>query len=112
MVYKTEDDYYRFILVSEIDDISFTIWTEITAETTSDSLATNSALIISPLPGKIISLKVRAEDKVSMGGVIIIESMKMEHSILAPIEGIIDAINFKNGDLVKKDDVIASLKKN
>ncbi|MBP9837929.1 MAG: ATP-grasp domain-containing protein [Proteobacteria bacterium] len=113
VVYKTEDDYYRLVLVSEIDDISFTISTEVRAETTSDSLATNSALIISPLPGKIISLKVRAEDKVSMGEVVAtIESMKMEHSILAPIEGIIDAINFKNGDLVKKDDVIASLKKN
>ncbi|MBA4367374.1 MAG: hypothetical protein C0403_07005, partial [Desulfobacterium sp.] len=38
--------------------------------------------------------------------VVILEAMKMENALLAPVSGVIKAINFKSGDNVAKNNVL------
>ena len=48
----------------------------------------------SPIPGKIISVDVKVGDRVNEGDVLcMLESMKMENPILAPVAGTITEIN-------------------
>ena len=61
-----------------------------------------------PITGKIISVNVKAGDKVQEGDVIcILESMKMENPILAPVSGVINEIRVSPEQVVKAGEVIA-----
>jgi 3-methylcrotonyl-CoA carboxylase alpha subunit len=54
-----------------------------------------------PMPGKVIDVKVKDGDKVRRGQpVIVLEAMKMEHTIVAPQDGTIKKIKFAPGELV------------
>ena len=60
-----------------------------------------------PMPGLIINVGVKVGDTVQEGApVLVLEAMKMENSIPAPVSGTIKAVYFGSGDSVKKDDVI------
>jgi len=57
--------------------------------------------ILSPMPGKVISLKVRVGDEVRKGDVLlIIEAMKMENEIRAPRDGVVREIMVSEGSSV------------
>ncbi len=61
-----------------------------------------SGKISSSIPGKIVSLNVNLEDKVTQGQVImILEAMKMQNEIQAPISGKIIEINCQSGDSIE-----------
>ena len=65
----------------------------------------------SPLPGVIIDLFVKEGDKVKVGqSLLILEAMKMENSIEAEREGIIEKINCRTGESVLEGDVILTIK--
>lgn len=54
--------------------------------------------IMSPMPGKVMRIKVKQGSKVQKGDLLmIIEAMKMENNILAPFNGTIDTIHVKEG---------------
>lgn len=54
--------------------------------------------IVSPMPGKVLAVKVNEGSKVNKGDLlIIIEAMKMENNILAPFDGLIDKVLVKEG---------------
>lgn len=60
--------------------------------------------IRSPIPGKVISVQVQAEDKVQKSSLlIVIEAMKMEHSLLAPRNLKVKSVFVKQGDFVEND---------
>ncbi len=62
-----------------------------------------------PMPGKIIKIGAKAGDKVRRGAVLVIlEAMKMEHSITAPADGMVEAVHFRVGDLVKEGAALLS----
>jgi pyruvate carboxylase subunit B len=64
--------------------------------------------IIAPMPGIIISYAVEVGQEVKAGDtVLVLESMKMENNLPSPISGKVKAINFKSGDKIHKDDVLA-----
>lgn len=64
----------------------------------------------SPMPGKILSVKLNAGTAVKKGDVImILEAMKMENEIPAPQDGTIASINVNAGDSVEAGDVLATL---
>ncbi len=64
----------------------------------------------SPLPGKILSIKVKVGDKVAEGDEIVsIEAMKMENPIMATVSGTVKEINATVGQAVKAGDVLAVL---
>jgi pyruvate carboxylase subunit B len=64
--------------------------------------------ILSPMPGIIIKYEVQVGAEVQADdSILILEAMKMENIIIAPVAGKIKSINFKSGDRVSKDAVLA-----
>ena len=58
----------------------------------------------SPMPGTIVSTNVWVGDKVSRGQtLLVLEAMKMEHTITAPADGIVTEMIFQAGDRVDAD---------
>ena len=61
-----------------------------------------------PIAGKIISVEVKPGDEVKEGDTIcILESMKMENPILAPVDGTITQIGVTAEQIVKPGDLIS-----
>ena len=57
--------------------------------------------LTAPMPGKVVSFAVKAGDKVSKGQPLaVMEAMKMEHTIAAPLDGVVDELLFAPGDQV------------
>jgi 3-methylcrotonyl-CoA carboxylase alpha subunit len=55
----------------------------------------------SPLPGKIIDLRVKVGDKVSKGQpLLVLEAMKMEHTLTAPADGTVKSVRYAVGEQV------------
>jgi 3-methylcrotonyl-CoA carboxylase alpha subunit len=56
-----------------------------------------------PMPGRVVQLLVAAGDAVSRGqALIVIEAMKMEHTITAPRDSTVEAVRYSVGDLVEE----------
>ena len=54
-----------------------------------------------PMPGKILSFSVKAGDKVTKGQPLaVMEAMKMEHTIAAPADGVVEELLYAPGDQV------------
>jgi oxaloacetate decarboxylase alpha subunit/pyruvate carboxylase subunit B len=61
-----------------------------------------------PMPGMIVNYEKQVGDVVNEGEtVVILEAMKMENALPAPVSGTIKAVNFSSGDSVQKNDVLA-----
>ena len=59
--------------------------------------------LTAPMPGRVTQLMVAAGTKVRRGEpLIIIEAMKMEHTVAAPADGVVEAVHFAVGDLVEE----------
>ncbi len=66
--------------------------------------------LTAPMPGRIVHLHVKRGDRVKHGDtLLVLEAMKMEHSILAPSDGVIEAIDYAVGDLVEEGVELLSL---
>ena len=63
---------------------------------------TKSGTISSTIPGKIVSIVVEEGDIVAEGDVVmILEAMKMQNEIQAPLSGCVTAVNCKPGDSIE-----------
>jgi biotin carboxyl carrier protein len=61
-----------------------------------------------PITGKIIGVNVKAGDQVKEGDVLcILESMKMENPILAPVDGTVAEVGVAVDQVVKPGEMIA-----
>jgi len=61
-----------------------------------------------PITGKIISVNVKVGDEVKEGDTLcLLESMKMENPILAPVDGTIVQIGVTAEQVVKPSDIVA-----
>jgi 3-methylcrotonyl-CoA carboxylase alpha subunit len=57
--------------------------------------------LTAPMSGAIVAVLVKAGDTVARGApLLILEAMKMEHTIVAPTAGIVSAIHYRQGDQV------------
>ncbi len=57
--------------------------------------------LIAPMSGTVIAVMVKVGDRVAKGApLVILEAMKMEHTIVAPAEGVVRAVNFRAGERV------------
>jgi oxaloacetate decarboxylase alpha subunit/pyruvate carboxylase subunit B len=64
--------------------------------------------LAAPMPGMIVKYEKQVGDAVNEGEtVVILEAMKMENALPAPVSGTIKAVNFSSGDSVQKNDVLA-----
>ena len=68
--------------------------------------------IRSPMPGKILHIKVKAGESVEAGQVLaVMEAMKMEHTIKAPTAGVVSSIPWNPGDRVEGGIILVELEK-
>lgn len=59
--------------------------------------------LTAPMPGKIVAIMVKPHDPVKKGvPLLIMEAMKMEHTILAPRDGVVETVLYAVGDQVEE----------
>ena len=62
------------------------------------------------MPGTILAVNVKAGQAVKKGDVLImLEAMKMENEIMAPVDGTVSAVNVTKGQSVQSGDVLVTL---
>ena len=67
-------------------------------------------VIKAPMPGKVLALNVKSGDSVSKGqALVVLEAMKMEHSLPAPRDGVIGEVAVSMGDQVADGDVLVAM---
>jgi acetyl-CoA/propionyl-CoA carboxylase biotin carboxyl carrier protein len=67
------------------------------------------AEVVSPMPGNVIAVQAQSGAEVSEGDVVVVvEAMKMEHSLAAPVSGRVEVL-VSVGDQVTVDQVLARL---
>ena len=70
---------------------------------------TRQAEVVSPMPGNVIAVQVESGAEVTEGDVVVVvEAMKMEHSLAAPVSGRVEVL-VSVGDQVTVDQVLARL---
>ncbi len=76
-----------------------------------DSQGGGDGRIVSPMPGKVIKINVKKGDEIRKGQtLLIVEAMKMENSITAPTDGIVEEIGVKVGEMVNSSTSLVALK--
>jgi propionyl-CoA carboxylase alpha chain len=69
--------------------------------------ADTSRLVLSPMPGLVVSMDVVLGQQVREGEVVcVLEAMKMQNIIRAERDGVVKAVNAKSGDPVAADEVL------
>ncbi|HCT71295.1 MAG TPA: acetyl-CoA carboxylase biotin carboxyl carrier protein subunit [Bacteroidales bacterium] len=67
--------------------------------------------VYSFIPGTIRKIFVKEGDRVKQGtNLLELEAMKMVNNIAAPVDGVVDRINVRTGDLVAKSFLLIELK--
>jgi 3-methylcrotonyl-CoA carboxylase alpha subunit len=66
--------------------------------------------LMAPMSGTVVAVMVKPGDKVGKGApLMILEAMKMEHTIAAPSAGVVTAVNYLAGDRVKEGADLADI---
>ncbi|WP_307784243.1 biotin carboxylase N-terminal domain-containing protein [Salinibacterium sp. SWN248] len=110
-----------------IETVDATVWIAqegtswaLTAQSRAESLAAHRATLArvagvidpelrSPMPGTVVAVAVAHGDSVTAGQTVLtIEAMKMEHPVVATLDGVVD-ISLKPGDLVTRDQIVARI---
>jgi 3-methylcrotonyl-CoA carboxylase alpha subunit len=73
-------------------------------------VAASDGAILSPMPGRVIAVMVSPADKVAKGQKLLtLEAMKMEHSLFAPFDGRIEALNAVEGGQVSEGALLVKI---
>jgi 3-methylcrotonyl-CoA carboxylase alpha subunit len=76
-----------------------------------DEAGVSSGGIVAPMPGKVTQVFVAEGEAVKAGQkLIILEAMKMEHTILAPFDGIIASLSLNAGDQIDDGETLIVVK--
>ena len=74
------------------------------------SVAAGATTVSAPMPGKVLSINVKAGDAVKSGDVLLIlEAMKMQNEIMAPADGTVSDVRVSAGQTVATGDVMIVL---
>jgi 3-methylcrotonyl-CoA carboxylase alpha subunit len=66
--------------------------------------------LIAPMPGRVVTLTASEGDRVETGqALVVLEAMKMEHTLKAPGPGTVDHVGATQGDQVEEGTVLVSL---
>ena len=66
--------------------------------------------MVAPMPGKILEVLVEQGQSVASGDLLLVmEAMKMEHRIVANVDGVIAMMNLKEGDQVQQGDILVEI---
>jgi acetyl/propionyl-CoA carboxylase alpha subunit len=81
-----------------------------TGERAEGEAAAGGGAILSPMPGKVVAVNVKANAKVKKGdALLVLEAMKMEHTLTAPFDGVVCELNAKTGAQVSEGVLLAKL---
>ncbi len=73
-------------------------------------VAAGATTVSAPMPGKVLSVNVKAGDAVKSGDVLLIlEAMKMQNEIMAPADGTVSDVRVSAGQTVATGDVMIVL---
>ncbi|GHG20312.1 MULTISPECIES: acetyl/propionyl/methylcrotonyl-CoA carboxylase subunit alpha [Amycolatopsis] len=73
--------------------------------------AAGAGPVTSPMPGTVLVVKVAAGDVVKAGTpLLVVEAMKMEHTVTAPIDGVVSELPVRAGQQVALDETLAVVK--
>jgi pyruvate carboxylase subunit B len=68
--------------------------------------------VTTAMPGTIVDVKAKVGDTVEAGdGVLVIEAMKMENEIQAPMSGVVISVHVKKGDSVAPDETLVEIQR-
>jgi Acetyl/propionyl-CoA carboxylase, alpha subunit len=99
----------KVILFERGDIYEFTLDT---GERSADDASAGDGVILSPMPGKIVSVAAKAGAALKKGDpILVLEAMKMEHTLTAPFDGKLTEINAKAGAQVSEGVLLAKLEK-
>lgn len=80
---------------------------EAEAKASVDKIARTEGMIHPPMPGRVISIKVKEGDSVTVGTpLLLLEAMKMQNEISSPIDGKVVEITVSEGSLVDVGDML------
>lgn len=69
-----------------------------------------SGSILAPMPGKVIAVEVAAGQTVTKGQKLLtLEAMKMEHTLTAPFDGLVEQVNCAAGDQVQVEALLVKI---
>ncbi|KYQ92992.1 hypothetical protein DLAC_11632 [Tieghemostelium lacteum] len=84
---------------------------EVPLEIKSKDAGSQTGSLLSPMPGKITKINVKVGDKVKKGQpILIMEAMKMEHTIRSPIDGKVESLPFNVNEIVEDKKVLVVIK--
>ncbi len=74
--------------------------------------APGHASLRAPMPGTIVNVLVQRGDRVAAGdALVVLEAMKMEHTVVAPYDGVVTEVPFTTGQLVAGDAALVEIDK-
>jgi 3-methylcrotonyl-CoA carboxylase alpha subunit len=74
--------------------------------------AASDGALLSPMPGRVISVDVRQGDRVAKGQKLLtLEAMKMEHSLTAPFDGVVAELEAVEGGQVSEGTLLVRVEK-
>jgi 3-methylcrotonyl-CoA carboxylase alpha subunit len=74
--------------------------------------AASDGTLLSPMPGRVIAVEVRQGDHVAKGQKLLtLEAMKMEHSLVAPFDGVVAELNAAEGAQVTEGTLLVRVEK-
>jgi 3-methylcrotonyl-CoA carboxylase alpha subunit len=66
--------------------------------------------LTTPLPGVVVAVAVKVGQRVALGETLmVIEAMKMEHTITAPYAGTVESVHYSQGDRVPEGSALLAL---
>jgi len=64
--------------------------------------------LLAPMPGAVVRVAAAAGDRVTAGqALVVLEAMKMEHTVAAPLDGVLTALHVQPGDQVESGQALA-----
>ncbi|QXL84381.1 acetyl/propionyl/methylcrotonyl-CoA carboxylase subunit alpha [Comamonas sp. NLF-1-9] len=84
--------------------------TELDMLSRADEGGAEGGRLTAPMPGKVVSIAVKAGDKVAKGQALaVMEAMKMEHTIAAPQDGVVQEVLYAPGDQIAEGEELLKL---
>lgn len=74
-------------------------------------LLSEKGLVTAALPGRVVSMKAKIGDSIEVGEALcVLEAMKMENEIMAPMTGVVKEVMVSEGDIVDKGQALVLIK--
>ena len=88
------------------------VFSRLKAQDVDEASAVGDGAIRSPMPGKIVSVSVKAGEAVTRSKPLVtLEAMKMEHTLTAPFDGQVTEVSAAAGDQVSEGVVLVRLER-